>query len=325
MDWYYYNEKGEKIGAFSVTQIRELVKQGVIKWGTVIENANGRQALAGTMKGLDFPQEPVSVALIPVPPVQQLDNLYAIAHETATYDTTPKPQPISSLLCPHCDNGILQDAIFCTNCGKRTDGMPSNNADTTYRPRATQQVHSQTGGGKAIASLVCGIISLITWGGLFILPIIGIILGILGLKSKRSSGIATAGVCINAVAFVGLLGLVLLNGLLLSTVKKARDEVKMQPAQSAQEKEKERNLEAKAIYVAEELVRSLLNHPSTAKFRLLSVHSEDKGDTKDYIVKGKVTAKNSFGLELNHEYYFKFVYVKATDDFKYVAHEINER
>ena len=48
MDWYYYNENGEKVGAFTVKQIRELVSKGVIKRDTVIENANGRSQTAGS-------------------------------------------------------------------------------------------------------------------------------------------------------------------------------------------------------------------------------------------------------------------------------------
>ena|GEM_PF-704744 len=59
----------------------------------------------------------------------------------------------------------------------------------------------QTGGGKALSSLVCGIMSLLTCGGLFLLPIIGLILGILGLKSSKK-GIAIAGVSLNGVGLV---------------------------------------------------------------------------------------------------------------------------
>ncbi|MCL2710958.1 MAG: DUF1559 domain-containing protein [Planctomycetaceae bacterium] len=58
-----------------------------------------------------------------------------------------------------------------------------------------------TGDGKAIASLVCGIIGLLTFGGLLILPVVGLFLGIVGLKSQRS-GIATVGICLNGVATV---------------------------------------------------------------------------------------------------------------------------
>jgi len=71
-------------------------------------------------------------------------------------------------------------------------------------PIESTQVDSestQAKGGKAIASLVCGIGSLITLGGFLIAPIIGLILGIFGLKSRKS-GIAIAGICVNAVALL---------------------------------------------------------------------------------------------------------------------------
>jgi len=50
MDWFYYNEKGEKIGAVNVSQLRDLVKRGIITRETIIENANGQSAKAGTIQ-----------------------------------------------------------------------------------------------------------------------------------------------------------------------------------------------------------------------------------------------------------------------------------
>jgi len=62
MDWYYYNEADERIGALSVPQVKELVKAGVITRNTRIENVNGKSALAGTMAGFEFPPEAVPPA-----------------------------------------------------------------------------------------------------------------------------------------------------------------------------------------------------------------------------------------------------------------------
>ena len=79
---------------------------------------------------------------------------------------------------------------------------------TSVGQTATCDRQPEQGGGKAVASLVCGIVSVLTCGGFLILPIVGLILGILGLKSKRS-GMATTGVCINAVVVaIGLLAII---------------------------------------------------------------------------------------------------------------------
>ena len=56
MDWFYYNETGQKIGPINVPTLRELVKCGIIKQDTIIENSNGRSSKAGDVKGLKFPK-----------------------------------------------------------------------------------------------------------------------------------------------------------------------------------------------------------------------------------------------------------------------------
>jgi prepilin-type processing-associated H-X9-DG protein len=86
--------------------------------------------------------------------------------------------------------------------------------DTPYSFR-----DSNVGGGKAIASLVCGICSMVFCGGLFILPILGLILGILGLKSKNQ-GMAIAGIILSGF---GLFLSLILPGLLLPAVQAARE------------------------------------------------------------------------------------------------------
>ena len=78
--------------------------------------------------------------------------------------------------------------------------MEQNN----YQPQPNQQ---QPADGKAIASLVLGIVSLVTiffgYGALLglILSIVGLILGI-NSKKTRPSGMATAGVVLNIIALV---------------------------------------------------------------------------------------------------------------------------
>ena len=60
----------------------------------------------------------------------------------------------------------------------------------------------KTGGGFAIASLVCSLVGLFLYG--IIMGIISIIFGVIGLGSKRS-GLATAGLVIGIIDVVVVL------------------------------------------------------------------------------------------------------------------------
>ena len=58
MEYFYYNETGERIGPFSITQIIELVKAGVIKRKTIIADKDGiKSSPAEKIQGLEFPPE----------------------------------------------------------------------------------------------------------------------------------------------------------------------------------------------------------------------------------------------------------------------------
>lgn len=60
----------------------------------------------------------------------------------------------------------------------------------------------KSGGGFAIASLVCSLVGLLFYG--IIMGIISIIFGVIGLESKRS-GLATAGLIIGIIDVVVVL------------------------------------------------------------------------------------------------------------------------
>lgn len=65
-------------------------------------------------------------------------------------------------------------------------------------------MEKQTGGGKAIASLVLGIIGMVAWViPLFGIPttVVGLVLGIKGLKSQNK-GMAVAGVTLSIIGLV---------------------------------------------------------------------------------------------------------------------------
>jgi hypothetical protein len=57
-NWYYYDEKGRKLGPVTNTELRQLVAYGIITPKTLLENGNGRSATAGEIRGLDFPKAP---------------------------------------------------------------------------------------------------------------------------------------------------------------------------------------------------------------------------------------------------------------------------
>jgi len=114
------------------------------------------------------------------------------------------------MFCSHCGKELREGAAFCVHCGVSV-GQTARFSELPRRPHASD--------GKAIASLICGIISLITFGGLLILPTIGLLFGILGLKS-RQSGVAVAGICLNVIAFTWC---ALLVALLIPSVSAARE------------------------------------------------------------------------------------------------------
>ena len=61
-----------------------------------------------------------------------------------------------------------------------------------------QLIQPSPGEGAAVTSLVCGVLSWMTHGVFAIVPIVGIISGIMGLKSRQSE-IAVVGIIINAI------------------------------------------------------------------------------------------------------------------------------
>jgi hypothetical protein len=67
--------------------------------------------------------------------------------------------------------------------------------------------------GKSVASLVIGIVSLV-FGFTFILPIIGVILGALGISREPAGrGMAIAGLVLNLISLAGWIVLAIIFGL----------------------------------------------------------------------------------------------------------------
>jgi len=92
MDWFYYNDNGEKIGPISVAVLRELVKAGIIKRNTIIENVSGRSAIASNVKGIDFPVQtkPTSVDIpMPTQPQPKVTPVSRNRYETVEFKAHP--------------------------------------------------------------------------------------------------------------------------------------------------------------------------------------------------------------------------------------------
>ena len=108
--------------------------------------------------------------------------------------------------------------MFCSRCGKNLGEESACNQCGSLVAEMGIPGHSSepplTGDGFATASLVCGVISWATLGGFFVVPLIGIILGRLGLNSRQSE-VAVAGIIINVAVIVMIIMFFLFWALLI--------------------------------------------------------------------------------------------------------------
>ena len=117
------------------------------------------------------------------------------------------------MFCSHCGKELQEAATFCIYCGS-----PIKQGQQ-MEPFGAMPTQPQTGDGKGTASMVCGIISWLTCGGFFILPIIGLILALTARRSEK----ATAGICLNATALFLFVIVGPMIALLLPAVQAARE------------------------------------------------------------------------------------------------------
>ena len=88
--WFYYSVDGSKIGVSSPDELKQRAKLGMITPDTIIENEEGKQALAGKLKGLVFAEivQPTDIENV-APPV--IEETYGFA------PLLPKPIPVPSV------------------------------------------------------------------------------------------------------------------------------------------------------------------------------------------------------------------------------------
>ncbi len=117
--------------------------------------------------------------------------------------------------CTNCGNEIPEGASFCSACGEKVhneyvvqDEEPKNQGNNDgYHQNPPVNDMLGVGNGLAIASMVCGICSLVLSCCVttlsFILAIVGCALGVYVLvKNKGSRGMAIAGIACSAVAIL---------------------------------------------------------------------------------------------------------------------------
>ena len=102
--------------------------------------------------------------------------------------------------CNYCGADNKEEAKFCASCGaelKETKKETKKEEPKVEKVEVKEVKSEPVKDGKATASLVLGICSLVIWCLTWILSLIGLILGI---ASKERSGKRTAGIVINAIA-----------------------------------------------------------------------------------------------------------------------------
>lgn len=95
--------------------------------------------------------------------------------------------------------------------------QPQNYAAQQYDPMMSVEAPQSKNDGKAIASMVLGIVSLACCGGFYACPIVGLVLGIISKKNKpNNNGMAVAGIvmCCIALGFMVLYTILALAGVI---------------------------------------------------------------------------------------------------------------
>lgn len=111
-----------------------------------------------------------------------------------------------SKFCIKCGTELEDDAMFCDDCGTKqiVPQQPVTNlvADNPDQASKVNLSNGEKQSGFGIASLVIGIISLLTLGVFFVPEILGIVFGILGLSDKaKKHTCAIAGLTISILSF----------------------------------------------------------------------------------------------------------------------------
>jgi uncharacterized protein DUF4190 len=116
------------------------------------------------------------------------------------------------MICPRCQSSNLQEAAFCFNCGgglRQIDSAPFQNVSGSEAPYSASNQAPTLKKGLAIASLVLGLVGLLTLGVMGVGSVIGLILGVVAVVKANADeeayggkGMATAGIMLNFVCLL---------------------------------------------------------------------------------------------------------------------------
>ena len=90
MNWFYYDQQGQKIGPITDLELRELIDQGLILPDTKLETDTGHTGKA-----------------------RQVPGLFAAAGQNAPAG--------AEAYCTHCGSPVARQAAVCLSCGCRPD------------------------------------------------------------------------------------------------------------------------------------------------------------------------------------------------------------
>ena len=139
-------------------------------------------------------------------------------------NTNQKKKESRYMKCNHCGHENPENAAFCAECGSKLvrkepqppRPIPPRPTPPTPRPDESQSV------GLAVASMVCGICSLVLACCVpyvpFVLALIGVILGGVSLSGHRGGkGMAIAGLVTSIISLIPAVMVVLAGASLLAS------------------------------------------------------------------------------------------------------------
>jgi hypothetical protein len=87
-NWYYHDQTGKKCGPVDSGTLKTLAIHGIITPETMILTEDGRESLAGKIKGLEFPQTRLTSTSVPIPPPVESYSV-SVPVPVATNSTPP--------------------------------------------------------------------------------------------------------------------------------------------------------------------------------------------------------------------------------------------
>ena len=166
---FYYDKSGNKKPT-TVSELKTLASSGAIDRHTVVETDDGRRAPAEKVKGLEFPESPVTSApQVPFPnvmsgpaaqsqtsPKPQNANAGATAQNIAPQSCGGNPFDTPQAICRQCGARIKPHQAFCSNCGAPQNG--------SVPPAFAAPSSQMATGDKPSNKVVAGVLALLLGG-----------------------------------------------------------------------------------------------------------------------------------------------------------------